>query len=162
MKYSNDCRRISQLIINNRNSVSILDPSSTDPLKPYKDLLIDLSIQDSTAKQKIVELLKYQHYLAEAQQLSEWILPRFPVSGGMLATKGIKQGPDYKVILDQLRETWKRSHFQATEHQLIDEVLPCILENLTSANEVTCPHTKQNTNVNSSTISSDQKKLKQN
>ncbi|CAF4754430.1 unnamed protein product, partial [Rotaria magnacalcarata] len=44
MKYSNDCRRISQLIINNRDSISILDSSSVDPLKPYKDLLVDMAI----------------------------------------------------------------------------------------------------------------------
>ncbi|CAF4283258.1 unnamed protein product, partial [Rotaria sordida] len=41
MKYSNDCRRLAQLIINYRDSLSILDSSSIDPLKPYKDLLVD-------------------------------------------------------------------------------------------------------------------------
>ena len=163
MKYSNDCRRLAQLIIDYRDSISILDSSSIDPLKPYKDLLVDLIIRDSTAKEKIVELLKYQHYLTEAQQLSEWIIPRFPVSGETLVSKGIKQGPNYKIILDKLREAWKTSHFQATENQLIDKSLPHILENLINTDETTSGNTKKYTNINSSTSSSPQpKKSKQN
>jgi hypothetical protein len=146
VKYSNDCRRLAQLIITYRDSISILDSSSLDPLKPYKDLLVDLTIQDPTAREKIIELLKYQHYLIEAQQLSEWILPRFPVSGETLASQGIKQGPNYKIILNALREAWKKSHFKATEDQLIKEVLPDVLENLAN--------TKQDTDKNSSTSSS--------
>jgi hypothetical protein len=149
MKYSNDCRRLAQLIIANRDSISILDLSSIDPLKPYKDLLVDLIIQDPTAKEKILELLKYQHYLTEAQQLSEWILPRFPVSGEALASQGIKQGPNYKIILNELREAWKKSHFKATKDQLVTDVLPKVLDNLT------------NTNINSSSHSSLPKKQKQ-
>jgi hypothetical protein len=134
MKYSNDCRRLAQLIITNRDTISMLDSSSIDPLKPYKDLLVDLSIQDPNAKERVVELLKYQHYLPEAEQLSKWILPRFPVSGGTLSSNGIKQGPTYKIILNELREAWKKSHFQATENQLISEVLPSVLEHLANTN----------------------------
>jgi hypothetical protein len=134
MKYSNDCRRLAQLIITNRDTISILDTTAIDPLKPYKDLLLDLTINDQDAKEKVMELLKYQHYLTEAGQLSEWALPRFPVSGGTLASKGIKQGPKYKIILNELREAWKKSHFQATENQLSDEVLPIVLEQLTNTN----------------------------
>ncbi|CAF0966419.1 unnamed protein product [Rotaria magnacalcarata] len=160
MKYSNDCRRISQLIINNRDSISILDSSSVDPLKPYKDLLVDMAIQDSTAKEKIVELLKYQHYLTEAQQLSGWALPRFPVSGESLASKGVERGPNYKIILDQLREAWKTSHFQATEDQLINEDLPNVLNNLINTNGASSTTTRKHTDTNSST-SSHPKKSKQ-
>ena len=134
MKYSNDCRRIAQIILTHRDTLSILDSSSIDPLKPYKDLLLDLTINDPIAKEKVVELLKYQHYLTEAQQLSEWILPRFPVSGDILASKGIKQGPTYKIILNELREAWKKSHYQATEHQLIDDILPDVLQQVSNSN----------------------------
>jgi hypothetical protein len=150
MKYSNDCRRLAQLIITNRDSISILDSSSIDPLKPYKDLLIDLINNDPMAKDRIVELLKYQHYLPEAQQLSEWILPRFPITGGMLASKGIKQGPNYKLILNELRESWKKSHFQATESQLLDEVLPNVLYNLANTDEIASTKTKQNSTASCS------------
>jgi hypothetical protein len=122
------------LILTYRDTVSLLDSSSNDPLKPYKDLLLDLTINDPVAKEKVVELLKYQHHFNEAKQLSEWTVPRFPVSGTVLATSGIKQGPTYKIILNELREAWKTSNYQATEAQLIDEVLPTVLEKLANTN----------------------------
>lgn len=117
-------------------------------MKPYKDLLLDLAIQDPNAKDKVVELLKYQHHPCEAEQLSQWTLPRFPVSGNTLSSKGVKQGPTFKLILNELREAWKQSNFQATESQLIDEVLPLILERLA------------NSESHSSNSSSQQKKSK--
>ena len=130
MKYSNDCRRIAQTILTYRDTVSLVHSTTNDPLKPYKDLLLDLAIQDPNAKDKVVELLKYQHHLAEAEQLSQWTLPRFPVSGTVLSSKGIKQGPTYKIILNDLREAWKQSNFQATESELLNNVLPTVLERL--------------------------------
>lgn len=132
MKYSNDCRRIAQVILTYRDTVS-LDNSSSDPLKPYKDLLLDLTISDPHAKDKVIELLKYQHHLNEIEQLSQWTLPRFPVSGDVLSSRGIKQGPNFKVILNELRQTWKQSHYQATEYQLINEVLPQVLEQISNS-----------------------------
>ncbi|CAF5040164.1 unnamed protein product, partial [Rotaria magnacalcarata] len=93
MKYSNECRRLSQLLVAYRDSISILDSSSIDPLKPYKDLLIDLYLFDPIIKEKIIELLKYQYHLHEVQQLTDWTIPNFPISAGMLALKGVKQGP---------------------------------------------------------------------
>jgi hypothetical protein len=143
MKYSNDCRRLSQLLVTYRDSISLLDSSSIDRLKPYKDLLIDLYIFDPNIKEKILELLKYQYHRNEIQQLIDWILPNFPISGGMLALKGIKQGPNYKLILNELRQEWKNSHFKATENQLLNEILPIILKNLT-----TLPTIQQKMNVN--------------
>jgi hypothetical protein len=137
MKYSNDCRRLSQLLVTYRDSISILDSSSIDPLKPYKDLLIDLYLFDSDIKEKIIELLKYQYYLNEIQQFIDWTIPNFPISGGMLALKGIKQGTNYKLILNELRQTWKKSHFKATENQLLNESLPIILKNLTTSTTTT-------------------------
>ncbi|CAF3144179.1 unnamed protein product [Rotaria sp. Silwood2] len=131
MKYSNDCRRLSQLLVTYRDSISILDSSSIDTLKSYKDLLIDLYLFDPNIKEKIIELLKYQYYLNEIQQLIDWTIPNFPVSAGMLALKGIKQGSNYKVILHELREAWKKSHFKANENQLLNETLPTVLKNLT-------------------------------
>jgi len=133
MKYSNDCRRLSQLLVAYRDSISPLDSSSIDRLKPYKDLLIDLYLYDTNAKEKILELLKYQYHLNEIKQLIDWNISNFPISGKMLALKDIKQGPNYKIILNELRQEWKKSHFKATESQLLDETLPIILKNLTTS-----------------------------
>jgi hypothetical protein len=51
----------------------------------------------------------------------------------MLTLKGVKQGPNYRIILDELRQEWRKSHFKATESQLLDETLPIILKNLTTS-----------------------------
>ncbi|CAF4446574.1 unnamed protein product, partial [Rotaria magnacalcarata] len=71
-----------------------------------------------------IELLKYQYHLHEVQQLTDWTIPNFPISAGMLALKGVKQGPNYKIILNELRQAWKDSHFKATENELLTEILP--------------------------------------
>jgi hypothetical protein len=117
--------------------------SLIDPLKPYKDLLMDLYLYDPDIKEKIIELLKYQYHLNAIQQLIDWKLPHFPISGGMLALKGIKQGPNYKLILNELRQEWKKSHFKATESQLLNEILPIILKKLSTA-AATPPNTMVN------------------
>ena len=134
MKYSNDCRRLAQLILTQRDSISLLDASAVDRLKPYKDLLLDLLIGDPTAREKVLELLKYQHYLDQLQTFADWTIPRFPITGDMLAAKGIRQGPTYKLILNELRETWKQSHYQDDKNRLLDEVLPVVLEKVTREN----------------------------
>ena len=132
MKYSNDCRRLAQLLVTYRDSLSPLDSStSIDRLKPYKDLLIDLYLFDPNIKEKIIELLKYQNHHNEIQSLLDWSIPQFPISAGMLSLKGVKQGLNYKLIIHELRQAWKKSHFQATESQLLNETLPIILQNLT-------------------------------
>ena len=146
MKYSNECRRLSQLLVTYRDSISILDKLSIDPLKPYKDLLIDLHLFDPNIKEKVVELLKYQYYLSEAQQLIDWTMPHFPVSGGMLALKGVKQGTNYNIILSELREAWKKSYFKATESQLLDEILPTVLKTLAALGASTRIDPKTNIN----------------
>ncbi|CAF4129985.1 unnamed protein product [Adineta steineri] len=142
MKYSNECRRLSQLLVVYRDEIFLLDSSSIDPLKPYKDLLVDLYLFDPNIKEKIIELLKYQYCLNEIQQLIDWPLPHFPISAGMLALKGIKQGGNYKIILHELRQAWKQSNFKATEHQLLEETLPIILKNLKTTETLTSSHQK--------------------
>lgn len=122
MKYSNDCRRLAQLILFFR------DQMFDRRLKSYKDLLIDLYLYDPDVKEKIIELLKYHYHHDDVRELTEWSVPLFPVSPGMLALKGIKQSGNYREILQQLREAWKQSDFRATETDLLNEILPRILK----------------------------------
>lgn len=143
MKFSNDYRRLAQLLVTYRDSISMLDSSSIDRLKAYKDLLIDLYLYDENIKVKILELLKYQYHLNELQQLIDWSIPNFPISPGMLTLKGIKKGLNHKLILNELRQVWKNSHFKATEDQLLNETLPIILKNLPKTTT-----TQQKTDVN--------------
>ena len=106
----------------------MLDSSSPDRLKPYKDLLIDLYPYDSNVKDKLLELLKYQYHFDDLQQLREWPIPHFPISAGMFTLKGVKQGLNYKIIMHELREMWKKSDFKATESELLNETLPAVLK----------------------------------
>jgi hypothetical protein len=140
MKYSNDCRRLSQLLVFYRDSIRLLD--SIDRLKPYKDLLIDLHPYDPDIKEKVIELLKYQYHENEVQQLLDWPIPNFPISAGMLALKGVKQGPNYKSILHELRQVWKNLNFKATESQLLNEMLPVILKDLTTSSGLAAQKTE--------------------
>ena len=131
MKYSNDCRRLAQLLVSYRDSVSMPDPSSSsDRLKPYKDLLIDLYPYDTNVKDKLLELLKYQYHFDDLQQLRDWHIPQFPISAGMFTLKGVKQGFNYKIIMHELRDLWKKSDFQATESDLLNEALPAVLKTI--------------------------------
>ena len=122
MKYSNECRRLAQLIVNYRDSLP------DHRLKSYKDLLVDLHPFDSNIKEKIVELMKF-HHVDDVEQLTHWTIPIFPISPGMLALKGVKQSGNYKEILQELKETWKQSDFRATENELLNETLTKILQN---------------------------------
>lgn len=131
MKYSNDCRRLGQLLVTYRHSISPRD--SPDRLKPYQDLLVDLYPYDTNIKEKIIELLKYQSHHELIPELVHWPVPQFPISAGMLALKGVKQGANYKLILQELQSAWRQSNFQATESQLLNETLPMILKNLTNS-----------------------------
>lgn len=136
MKYSNDLRRLSQLILSQRDTIASLDSTARDRLKPYKDLLLDQLIVDPAAKERVIELLKYHHHDLETIQIfSDWTLPRFPITGGMLASKGIKQGPNYKFILNELREKWKQSYYEATEQELLEIHLPTVVESLETSAE---------------------------
>lgn len=134
MKYSNEFRRLGQLLLTYRHSISPL--SSSNRLKPYQDLLIDLYSYDPLIKDKIIELLKYQYHDELINELIQWPIPQFPISAGMLALKKVKQGMNYKVILQELKNAWKQSNFQATEGQLLNETLPIILQNLTTDSAV--------------------------
>ena len=127
MKYSNELRRLGQLLITYRHSISPLD--SSNRLKSYQDLLTDLYSYDPLIKDKILELLKYQYHDQLISELIQWPIPQFPITAGMLALKKVKQGGNYKIILQELQRAWKQSNFQATESQLLNEILPIILQN---------------------------------
>ena len=134
MKYSNEHRRLSQLLAAYRDSLS--PSSSNDRLKPYKDLVTDLYPYDPTVKDKVIELLKYQYHLDDLNEFLNWQVPIFPISAGMLTLKGIKQGGNYRIILYQLREVWKQSNFEANEQQLLNEYLPNILKSLPNLTDI--------------------------
>lgn len=132
MRYSNDCRRLGQLLVSYRDVVKKCSSKSADPWQSYKDLVFDLHSYDPDIKEKIIELLKYQYEFDGIPVIQEWTIPQFPVTPGMFILKGVKKGQNYRLILEQLQRAWKQSNYQASEKQLLDEVLPNLLTNPSS------------------------------
>ena len=54
--------------------------------------------------------------------IAEWPIPTFPVDGFDLIRKGIKPGPGYSAIFDQLKELWYQSGYIATKEQLLEQI----------------------------------------
>lgn len=88
-----------------------------DSLKPYTDFIIDSRELDSQSK--VLELLKYQGEKKIHNELSRWSIPRFPVSGHDLRKLGITSGKEIGTILQELRETWKKSRYQMNKEELL-------------------------------------------
>lgn len=88
-----------------------------DSLKPYTDFIIDSRELDSQSK--VLELLKYQGEKKIHNDLSRWSIPRFPVSGHDLRKLGITSGKEIGTILQELRETWKKSRYQMNKEELL-------------------------------------------
>ncbi|KAI2663773.1 CCA tRNA nucleotidyltransferase 1, mitochondrial [Labeo rohita] len=88
-----------------------------DGMKPYTDFIIDSREPDSQSK--VLELLKYQGENKLLDQLSRWSIPRFPVSGHDLRKLGFTSGKEIGTILQELRDTWKKSHYQMSKEELL-------------------------------------------
>ncbi|KAA0712810.1 CCA tRNA nucleotidyltransferase 1, mitochondrial [Triplophysa tibetana] len=88
-----------------------------DSLKPYTDFIIDSRELD--IQSKVLELLKYQGEKKIFNDLSRWSIPRFPVSGHDLRKQGITSGKEIGTILQELRDTWKKSRYQMGKEELL-------------------------------------------
>lgn len=88
-----------------------------DSIKPYTDFIIDSRELDTQSK--VLELLKYQGEKKILQELSRWSIPRFPVSGHDLRKLGIASGKEIGTILQELRDTWKKSRYQMDKEELL-------------------------------------------
>ncbi|XP_056130718.1 CCA tRNA nucleotidyltransferase 1, mitochondrial [Lampris incognitus] len=95
-------------------------PDKPDSLVPFTDFIIDSRELDT--KIKVCELLKYQGEHKLLGELSQWSIPRFPVSGHDLRKMGITTGKEIGTTLQELREIWKKSHYQMDK----EELLSCI------------------------------------
>ncbi|XP_043097935.1 CCA tRNA nucleotidyltransferase 1, mitochondrial [Puntigrus tetrazona] len=88
-----------------------------DNMKPYTDFIIDSREPDSQSK--VLELLKYQGEKKLLDELSRWSIPRFPVSGHDLRKLGFTSGKEIGIILQELRDMWKKSHYQMSKEELL-------------------------------------------
>lgn len=83
----------------------------------------------SDMKKCVEELLKYHNKLDLFNQLKDWNIPRFPVSGSILREKGCPDGQALGVIMKKLRNIWEEKEFQATTEDLL-KYLPEIMEEI--------------------------------
>ncbi|CAF1270281.1 unnamed protein product, partial [Didymodactylos carnosus] len=121
MRFSNQYKRSGQFLIMYRNKIHpIFD--SDDCLKPYKDLCVDLSdIDDSSIKERIIELLKYQGYIYLIDEMKQWQMPIFPITSVVLQRNGLTRRCKFNMIINQLKKIWKESNYLKTEDNLINE-----------------------------------------
>ncbi|XP_051568267.1 CCA tRNA nucleotidyltransferase 1, mitochondrial-like isoform X2 [Myxocyprinus asiaticus] len=103
------------LVKHRRDLVKGLDEHEC--LKPYTDFIIDSREPDTQSK--VLELLKYQGEKKLLDELRRWSIPRFPVSGHDLRKLGITSGKEIGTILQELRDTWKNSHYQMSKEELL-------------------------------------------
>lgn len=54
--------------------------------------------------------------------LASWDVPQFPVGGADLIQLGMKPGPRFGAVLDQLKQKWAHSGYQMNRHQLLSLV----------------------------------------
>ncbi|XP_036601615.1 CCA tRNA nucleotidyltransferase 1, mitochondrial-like [Trichosurus vulpecula] len=90
---------------------------SSEPLKPYQDFVLDSREPDILSR--ICELLKYQGETGLLKEMQQWSIPPFPVSGHDVRKVGISSGKEIGLILQQLREQWKKSGYQMDKEELL-------------------------------------------
>uniref|UniRef100_A0A8D0DWW2 tRNA nucleotidyl transferase 1 n=1 Tax=Salvator merianae TaxID=96440 RepID=A0A8D0DWW2_SALMN len=115
-KISKDEKNLGLFLLKHRKDL-VKAADSMEPLKPYQDFIIDS--READALSKICELLKYQgeaHLLKEMQQ---WSIPPFPVSGHDIRKMGISSGKEIGILLQQLRDQWKKSGYQMDKEELL-------------------------------------------
>lgn len=93
------------------------------PLKPYQDLIVSApNIQaKNVIKGHVVELLHYQGRHNLAQEINNWDVPVFPITGAHLKKLGVKPGPEFGKMLGKLKELWRDSYYTANEEDLLEK-----------------------------------------
>ena len=115
-KLSNYDKMLSCFIVNHRHLTE--DPE--EPLRYYQDLIIRKNSQHIVAMVK--QLLYYQGKIAKIEEIEKWSIPKFPLNGADLKKLGVKTGPEFGKLLNELKEKWIQSRFVLTKEFLCEEV----------------------------------------
>ena len=119
VKLSNEEKKLAEFILKYRNLAHDL----TDPLKPYKCLLVDF-FKDNKIQEKIGQLLLYQGQSELVENILAWNIPAFPIHGDMIANLGVPKGPLFSKIINELKEMWKNElNFNNNQQVLIDRAI---------------------------------------
>ena len=94
-----------------------------DQLKPYQDMIVSVSnLKNTDIRQHVQELLYYEGKLKASEEISQWTVPTFPITGKDLKDNGIKPGPEMGKILAKLKELWMESDFMLSKANLLIEL----------------------------------------
>ncbi|XP_069793060.1 CCA tRNA nucleotidyltransferase 1, mitochondrial isoform X2 [Narcine bancroftii] len=118
LKISKEEKQLGLFLVKYRRD--LLKADGSDPLKPYRDFVIDSREPDM--QNKVCELLKYQGEEKLLKEMEQWTMPRFPVSGHDLRRIGIISGKEIGTMLQELRDTWKRSGYLMDKEELLSIV----------------------------------------
>ncbi|XP_042308064.1 CCA tRNA nucleotidyltransferase 1, mitochondrial [Sceloporus undulatus] len=119
LKISKDEKNLGLFLLKHRRDL-VKATDTTEPLKPYKDFVIDSREVDATSR--ICELLKYQGEEDLLHEMQQWSVPTFPVSGHDIRKIGISSGKEIGVLLQELRDRWKRSGYRMDKEELLSYV----------------------------------------
>ncbi|XP_046950698.1 CCA tRNA nucleotidyltransferase 1, mitochondrial isoform X1 [Lynx rufus] len=119
LKISKEEKNLGIFVVKNRKDL-VKAADSSEPLKPYQDFIIDSRESDATTR--VCELLKYQGEHRLLEQMQQWCIPPFPVSGHDIRKVGISSGKEIGALLQQLREQWKKSGYQMEKDELLSYI----------------------------------------
>ncbi|XP_052415501.1 CCA tRNA nucleotidyltransferase 1, mitochondrial [Carassius gibelio] len=116
LKLSREEKNLGLFLVKYRRDL-VKEQDERDDMKPYTDFIIDS--REPESQSKVLELLKYQGEKKLLDELSRWSIPRFPVSGHDLRKLGFTSGKEIGTILQELRDTWKKSHCQMSKEEVL-------------------------------------------
>ncbi|XP_034962495.1 CCA tRNA nucleotidyltransferase 1, mitochondrial [Zootoca vivipara] len=119
LKISKDEKNLALFLLKHRRDL-VKAADTTEPLKPFQEFIIDSREVDSASR--ICELLKYQGEGPLLKEMQQWSVPTFPVSGHDIRKMGISSGKEIGILLQQLRDTWKKSGYQMGKEELLSDV----------------------------------------
>ncbi|XP_071827758.1 CCA tRNA nucleotidyltransferase 1, mitochondrial-like isoform X2 [Apostichopus japonicus] len=93
------------------------DKEHSNPLKPYKDLILLGNVKNS--RQYVMEVLKYRGDHQLLDRLQNWEPPRFPISGKDLLNLGVPKGKRLGYILKSLKDNWIESDYEQSKEDLL-------------------------------------------
>ena len=74
---------------------------------------------DRIPVETMAEVLRVRGQPVQANELLEWKVPVFPVTGDDLMATGVKQGREMGRIINDMRAVWRDSHYMADKAELL-------------------------------------------
>lgn len=106
-KFNKNERELIQFIINNRdNDLTIKDAKT-------------MYVNPKIPQQWVRALAQYQGKINISNDLKNWTIPVFPVTGQHLLSYGMKPGPDFGKTLMALKKQWIDSDYQLNKDELL-------------------------------------------